>query len=253
MTNSTKRRLTLGASATAIAALGLHLLRSFPAGREAEHPPSTASSKPSTRPVTMSAAPGPVTINGVSQASNNTPPPALDNTPPAARVELSEEELIMKNEDDQNKKAFDGFAESMEQRLERAHERYELLGRWNNEAPDASWSSQLSSRIHYLLGNENFSSDHLKEVDCRQTVCRFQLRTSNNTHAEVMKLIRVARDLGEETWVRAEPHETAPESHIEVFFPREGYRLSGGGGRIDESPVVHAIEADVDEASPEQG
>jgi len=96
----------------------------------------------------------------------------------------------------------------------------------------------VSSHIAGLLGIAKFSSDHLKEVDCRETVCRFQLRTSNNTQGEVMSLIQVARELGEETWVRAEPQDNEPQSQIEVFYPRDGYRLSGGGGRIAEPPRV---------------
>jgi hypothetical protein len=181
-------------------------------------------------------------------------PPAAPQEAPKAG-ELSEQELLQKNEEDRKKQRFEGFAESLEQRLERAQERKELLVRWDKETQDQSWTREVSSHIEGLLGNAKFSSDHLKEVDCRETVCRFQLRTSNNTQGEVMSLIQVARELGEETWLRAEPQDNEPQSQIEVFYPRDGYRLSGGGGRIAEPPRVapDLVGEPAQPTSPEHG
>jgi hypothetical protein len=181
--------------------------------------------------------------------------PALQaSTPVASEEELTEQEVLEKNEEDRKKQPFTGFTESAEQRVERMQERSELLGRWNEEAKDPSWTARESSLIAGLLANAEFSRDHLKEIDCRETICRFQLQTSNNTYGEVMSLIGVAHELGDETWLRAEPQAKEPQSHIEIFVPRDGYRLSGGGGRIDAPPtIVHDYEEPPEAATPEQG
>ena len=47
----------------------------------------------------------------------------------------------------------------------------------------------------------------------------------------VMSLIH-ARELHVETWLLPEGDPRSARYHIEVFLPRDGYRLSGGGGKI---------------------
>jgi hypothetical protein len=140
---------------------------------------------------------------------------------------------------EQDKAKFEGFPESLEQRLERARERAELVGRWDGESKDAEWTRHELDRISTSLVRADLRYDQVQAVDCRETVCRFELKTTGETYGEVMQLIRTARGLDEQTWVRAEPDETPSTSTIEVFMPREGYRLSSGGGRIGEPVRVY--------------
>jgi hypothetical protein len=47
-------------------------------------------------------------------------------------------------------------------------------------------------------------------------------------------MVHAARDLETETWLMPEPSQEAPGSwDIEVYFPRTGYMLSGGGRLIE--------------------
>ena len=119
----------------------------------------------------------------------------------------------------------------MKIRAERAKEREDLNRRWQSEAPDATWASDSAPRIVKLLADARQSPAALRVLDCRQSICRFELHSAGGTHGEVMSLVHAARQLETETWVHpvAQPDGTW---HMETFFPKEGYRLSGGGGRI---------------------
>jgi hypothetical protein len=127
--------------------------------------------------------------------------------------------------------------EGPEERAERAREREELDRRWKQERADGAWANVSGERITQLLAKEALPSHALRAVDCRQSICRFELRSSTGTEKEVMALIHAARELELETWVHPQQQPDGTWG-MEVFFPKQGYRLSGGGGRIDEMKQV---------------
>jgi hypothetical protein len=154
-------------------------------------------------------------------------PPAAADPTPRPRV---------KKEDDPNQ-PFAIAGETDQDRAERAAERAELDKRWQGEAPDAAWANDSGPRIAKVLADARQPPQALHAVDCRQSICRFELHSAGGTQGEVMALIHAARQLELETWVR--PAQQPDGSwHMETFFPKQGYRLSGGGGRIGQVKQV---------------
>jgi hypothetical protein len=111
----------------------------------------------------------------------------------------------------------------------RVAERNELSGRWTAEAKSSGWTEEANEKIRGLLAPAGLNVNAVTETDCRQTICRFNL--SGTDGASALALIRVARQLHDETWV---DHKQQSDGtwRIEVFFSKSGYRLSGGGGPI---------------------
>jgi len=124
-----------------------------------------------------------------------------------------------------------------------AQERVELEQRWTSEARDSSWTSQAASRVADLLAARSLNTAALREVDCRQTICRFSLRAQSSLDREVSGLVFASRDLTEETWLM--PKATDQYGwELEVFFPKEGFKLSGGGGPVPSGRVpIAAVPA----------
>jgi hypothetical protein len=137
---------------------------------------------------------------------------------------------------------------TLQDRLERARERQELATRWENERQDAAFARESEVRMAEILLERGLEPKALKELDCRETVCRFRLDAVTDLHKEVGELAKAARSLAPETWLLPEevPDDPARKYTIEVFFARPGYRLSGGGGRIGDPPrmaeAAHAEE-----------
>jgi len=121
-----------------------------------------------------------------------------------------------------------------------ATKREELGARFARESADATWTDESGRRVAELLAKSNLQSGALSAVDCRQTICRFVLASSSTRGGEVRGLIQAARDLDQQTWLH--PEKQGDDTwRMEVFFPKDGYRLSSGGGRIGETqPVVDA-------------
>jgi hypothetical protein len=123
---------------------------------------------------------------------------------------------------------------SVEQALQRAAERKELNDRWQSQKEDRPWAAETKGRVQALLRKANLRPQALREVDCRETICRFSLHAETSLQKDVGNMIHAARDLERETWLMPEPSEQANGAwDIEVYFPRAGYMLSGGGGRIE--------------------
>jgi hypothetical protein len=139
------------------------------------------------------------------------------------------------------------FKETPEDLSERVAEREELGSRFARETADAPWTDEAGRKVAELLARGNLPSGALRAVDCRQTICRFVLASSTNTTREVGGLLQAARDFEEETWIHPEKQDDGTW-RTEVFFPKQGYRLSGGGGRIDEAERA-AGEPDQDRSS----
>lgn len=137
---------------------------------------------------------------------------------------------------------------TLEDRLERAREQTELGTRWDREKPDTEWSRESEGKIKEILLQRGLDADALKQIDCRETICRFRLDAVTDLHKEVGELAKAARALGRESWLMPEEVEGDPARRytIEVFFPREGYRLSGGGGRINDPERMKHVDAVVD-------
>ena len=118
-----------------------------------------------------------------------------------------------------------------------ANERKELHARWSTERVDRSWTRESSSRIASQLTVHSGSDTALLGVDCRETICRFELGSRDGAQSVVESLIRSVRSVHEETWL-ATGKDPSGVWRIEAFFPRDGYRLSSGGGPIEQSPTV---------------
>jgi hypothetical protein len=127
---------------------------------------------------------------------------------------------------------------SLEARLQRAQERDELNARWVSEQADPQWGASVERRMHSLLSENGVLSRSLSTVDCRQTICRLQLRSANESQKSVTAVLAAARALHEETWVLPEEDEASSTYSVDVFMPRDGYRLSGGGGKVDSAPIT---------------
>ena len=136
---------------------------------------------------------------------------------------------------DQGKPVEFKYAPNLERALELASDRAELNARWSSEARDPSWRSVTEARLHATFLEHSVNPNSVTDVDCRATICRFTIHTSSKAKTDVDGLIRAARAIDEQTWTKPEEQDTGYS--INVFFPRDGYRLSGGGGRIDE-PVI---------------
>jgi hypothetical protein len=155
-------------------------------------------------------------------------PPA--STPPEAKPTDDEREI------------FKTDVVSVEARLQRAAEREELSSRFEAEPHDAAWSAELQKKMTQLLAADGMSARALGKVDCRQTICRLNLTSASERNRDVMAMIHAARELHEETWLLPEEDEGRATYSTEVYLPRDGYRLSGGGGRIDEAPRTAAAD-----------
>jgi hypothetical protein len=126
-------------------------------------------------------------------------------------------------------------SDTQERGPELAIERREMLTRVGSENADPQWTAETVGRVQGLLAPSAAGAGALKEVDCRQTICRLTLRSASEKRADVKGLLTTARSIDEQTWMLPERQSDATFA-IEVFFPRKDYRLSGGGGRIDEQP-----------------
>jgi hypothetical protein len=124
----------------------------------------------------------------------------------------------------------------LERALELATDRAQLNARWSAEGRDSSWRAQTESRLRAIFTKRGLDARDVGEVDCRATICRFAVHTSSKTDPDVGNLIQAARAIDQQTWTMPEEHEVGYS--VEVYFPKEGYRLSSGGGRIDEPMAV---------------
>lgn len=126
---------------------------------------------------------------------------------------------------------------SLESRLRRAQEHDELNARLAPERVDPTWTASVERRMQTLLADGGISSRALESVDCRETICRLRLASESDRQQAVMALIHSARALHPETWLLPESDERGSKYYMDVFLPRDGYRLSSGGGRVD-SPLA---------------
>jgi hypothetical protein len=111
----------------------------------------------------------------------------------------------------------------------RAKERVELAHRWESQAKDAQWSNETEWKVQDLLDKAKLDVNAVSNVDCRATICRFELFAGDGETA--FQVIKVARSANDDTWV--DHHAAADDTwRIEVFASRSGYRLSGDGQRI---------------------
>lgn len=105
-----------------------------------------------------------------------------------------------------------------------------LTSRWQSQQADPAWSKESEAAIAKLLLDGGFAFEAMRELDCRETVCRFILDAEDGARA--LALLRIGRRVHDETWLDHTAQHDGSWS-IEVFFARAGYRLSGDGGRID--------------------
>lgn len=161
--------------------------------------------------------------------------PPVPATPPASPTREAEPS-------DDERELFKTDVVTLETRLQRAAEREELSSRFEAEQHDAAWSAELQKKMTELLAADGMSARALGKVDCRQTICRLNLTSSSDRKRDVMAMIHAARELHEETWLLPEEDEARASYSTEVYLPRDGYRLSGGGGRIDEAPRTAAAD-----------
>jgi hypothetical protein len=105
-----------------------------------------------------------------------------------------------------------------------------LTSRWQSQQADPAWSKESEAAIAKLLLDGGFAFEAMRELDCRETVCRFMLDAEDGARA--LALLRIGRRVHDETWLDHTAQHDGSWS-IEVFFARAGYRLSGEGGRID--------------------
>jgi hypothetical protein len=134
---------------------------------------------------------------------------------------------------DEDEPRFKPDPRTLEESLRRTQEREELRSRWNEEKRrDVPWSQSLTEGIIHGLVDNRVGEPASVDADCRETICRVILRSEGDSDREVMGVIRVARALHQETWLLAEDAEDG-SYELELFLPRNGYRLSGGGGRIE--------------------
>jgi hypothetical protein len=136
------------------------------------------------------------------------------------------------NDDVQNARFVPDSA-SVEARLTRAQEHDELSRRLSSEQQDPKWVAEVERQMQGLLRDGGVSSRALQLVDCRETICRLKLEAQSDRRASVMAVIHAARELHRETWLLPEEDEQGSTFFVEVFMPRDGYRLSSGGGKID--------------------
>jgi hypothetical protein len=173
----------------------------------------------------------------ISAAPEVSAPPAVAVQPPPAASAAA-----AAKESDENA-PFKTDVVTVEARLRRAAEREELDHRWASEAADPAWSTQVKHHMVELLAADGVSARALDDVDCRQTICRLKLTSSSERKSDVMSVIHAARELHVETWLLPEQDEARGTYGMEVFMPREGFRLSGGGGKIDQAPKTDEVAA----------
>jgi hypothetical protein len=113
---------------------------------------------------------------------------------------------------------------SPEDLLHRASEREQLMFRWQQQSGDERWSNAAEVAVQKLLADAKLDTGAVRDVDCRETICRFALVGRGGE--EALDLIRTARRLDEQTWVDHHEHFDGTWT-IEVFFPREGRQLAG--------------------------
>jgi len=164
------------------------------------------------------------------------PPAVAVQTPPAASAAAAAKES-------EENAPFKTDVVTVEARLRRAAEREELDHRWASEAADPVWGTQVKNHMVELLAADGVSARALDDADCRQTICRLKLTSSSDRKSDVMSVIHAARELHVETWLLPEQDEARGTYGIEVFMPRDGFRLSGGGGKIDHAPKTDEVAA----------
>jgi hypothetical protein len=213
-----------------LVALALFVAGALWLGRPSRHSPSANE---------LSATDSPSVATNETPEAAPAPAPAPPSPPPAPAAAAAAPEgapaARIKKEDDPNGPF--ALKESPEELRERQAEYADLSERFNREAADGTWTNQSGSRVTEQLARNQLQKSALQAVDCRQTICRFLLASSTGKQGEVGGLIQTARDLELETWLHPEKQADGTW-RMEVFFPKEGYRLSTGGGRIDEMPRV---------------
>jgi hypothetical protein len=105
-------------------------------------------------------------------------------------------------------------------------EREPLTARWASETGDPSWNRQATSQIAAILINAQLSPNALRDVDCRQTICRVKLHSDSKVHRDVSALIGASRKLVDQTFLVPFASDQGGWD-IETFFPREGWSLEG--------------------------
>jgi hypothetical protein len=217
-----RTKLVIGVGSIALlGALGLSLrpgarvaerLESRPSAPETTEPFEAAPAEPALPPTARSPSPAPVAVAPTPATAAEAPSVAPEAGPP--------------------KPPEFKYSPNLERALELASDRAVLTARWSNEMSDPSWRSVTAARLHTTLVERGVDPNAVTEIDCRATICRFALRTSSKMKADVDGLIQAARAIDEQTWTM--PEEQDAGYSVEVFFPREGYRLSGDGGRVDQ-------------------
>jgi len=107
-----------------------------------------------------------------------------------------------------------------------------LLSRFDGEDRDGSHEPIVRAGLDAALLGWGLPPSAVKAVDCRRTLCRSQLTTRADAVdpvLEVNKLIRAARMLHDETWVRSD-EEADGTWTVEFFSPRQGFHVAGGVG-----------------------
>lgn len=114
---------------------------------------------------------------------------------------------------------------------ERVEEHSMLSERFDRQEPNPQAVAPLQAELEERLVGRNLPPNALAALDCRRTLCRFELtsqgRSGLSPLAEVHALIDSVRDLGE-TWLRAT--EVGPDQwRVEAFAPTANHFLTGPG------------------------
>jgi hypothetical protein len=128
------------------------------------------------------------------------------------------------------------YAPNLERALELAKDRADLNSRLLHEMSDSSWRSETEARMRTTLMERGLDSNAVTDIDCRISICRFVVHTRSKADADVKALLEAARAVDAQTWTMPEEQEVGYS--IDVYFPRAGYRLSSGGGRVDDAVAI---------------
>lgn len=208
MTNGAKRRGRL-AAALGFTVLGVLVvvlaLRSSgsteqPATAEADVPAAAAPSSPA---LSGKLPPTPAEAPDERPAAAPASPPTAPATAPAREYHPREQDV----------------AEWMK-------ERAPLHDRWASESGDPSWTNRAASQIARILNDAKLNVNALRDVDCRQTICRFKLRSESTLHRNVSDLIAASRALVEQTFL-VPVAVSGGGWDIETYFPKDEYSLEG--------------------------
>lgn len=91
-----------------------------------------------------------------------------------------------------------------------------LVAAWTSQKTDEVWSNQIEQKADYALAQAKVPSDRLREVDCRQTLCRLEFEFGDR--AEALRLYRFRlKDV--------DAFRVSKGQQVVVFFSRPGQRL----------------------------